>query len=128
MTGYDAATGDDTFLEWDGRGDGVADHGGQLEDDDRADGARRVPLRVGGRALLPENQWTETVAGDGGASTTRTRWTEVYRVGGYEKVVGDGLGSHAWVDKTRAGAAQLVRMAALPAADAAGRAAAIAWR
>ena len=36
----------------------------------------------------------------------------MYRVGGYEKVVGDGLGSHAWVDKTRAGAAQLVRTAA----------------
>ena len=27
-------------------------------------------------------------------------------------MVGDGLGSHAWVDKTRAGAAQLVRTAA----------------
>ena len=37
---------------------------------------------------------------------------ETYRVGGYEKVVGDGLGPYAWVDKTRAGAAQLVRTAA----------------
>ena len=49
---------------------------------------------------------------DAGTGTTRTRWAETYRVGGYEKVVGDGLGPYAWVDKTRAGAAQLVRTAA----------------
>ena len=63
-----------------------------------------------GERYYRRTTWTETVVGDGGASTTRTRWAETY--GGYEKVVGDGLGGYAWVDKTRAGAAQLVRTAA----------------
>ena len=112
VTGYDAATGDDTFVEWDGRG--MASRITVGSSKATAAPTARDEFRYGpdGERYYRKTTWTETVAGDGGTGTTRTRWSEVYRVGGYEKVVGDGLGSHAWVDKTRAGAAQLVRTAA----------------
>ena len=112
VTGYDAATGDDTFVEWDGRG--MASRITVGASKTTASPTARDEFRYGpdGERYYRKTTWTETVAGDGGTSTTRTRWSEVYRVGGYEKVVGDGLGAYAWVDKTRAGAAQLVRTAA----------------
>ena len=112
VTGYDAATGDDTFVEWDGRG--MASRITVGASKTTASPTARDEFRYGpdGGRYYRKTTWTETVTGDAGTGTTRTRWSEVYRVGGYEKVVGDGLGAHAWVDKTRAGAAQLVRTAA----------------
>ena len=112
VTRYDAATGDDTFVEWNGRGLASRITVGTSKTD--ASPTARDEFRYGpaGERYYRRTMWTETVTGDGGTSTTRTRWAEVYRVGGYEKVVGDGLGPYAWVDKTRAGAAQLLRTAA----------------
>ena len=109
---YDAATGDDTFVEWDGRGKVSRITVGASKT--TATPTARDEFRYGpdGERYYRRTTWTETVTGDGGTPTTRTRWAETYRVGGYEKVVGDGLGGYAWVDKTRAGAAQLVRAAA----------------
>ena len=109
---YDAATGEDTFVEWDGRGRVSRITVGASKT--TATPTARDEFRYGpdGERYYRRTTWTETVAGDDGTPTTRTRWAETYRAGGYEKVVGDGLGGYAWVDKTRAGAAQLVRAAA----------------
>ena len=112
VTGYDAATGDDTFVEWDGRGMATRITVGASKTPTSPTARDEFRYGPDGERYYRRTTWTETVTGDAGTSTTRTRWTEVYRVGGYEKVVGDGLGSYAWVDKTRAGAAQLVRTAA----------------
>ena len=113
VTGYDAATGDDTFVEWGGRGMASRITVGASATD--AAPTARDEFRYGpdGERYYRKTTWSETVADAvTGTDTTRTRWVEVYRVGGYEKVVGDGLGDYAWVDKTRAGPAQLVRTAA----------------
>ena len=112
VTGYDATTGDDTFVEWDGRGMATRITVGDSKT--TASPTARDEFRYGpeGERYYRRTTWTETVTDDAGTETTRTRWAETYRVGGYEKVVGDGLGPYAWVDKTRAGAAQLVRTAA----------------
>lgn len=112
VTGYDAATGDDTFVEWDGRGMASRITVGASKTTTAPTARDEFRYGPDGERYYRKTTWTETVTDAQGTSTTRTRWTEVYRVGGYEKVVGDGLGSHAWVDKTRAGAAQLVRTAA----------------
>ena len=111
MIRYDAATGEATFVEWDGRGRVSRITIGASKT--TATPTARDEFRYGpdGERYYRRTTWTETVSG-GGTPTTRTRWAETYRVGGYEKVVGDGLGGYAWVDKTRAGAAQLVRAAA----------------
>ena len=112
MTRYDTADGDDAFVEWDGRG--MASRITVGASKTTASPTARDEFRYGpdGGRYYRRTTWTETVTGDAGTGTTRTRWAETYRVGGYEKVVGDGLGPYAWVDKTRAGAAQLVRTAA----------------
>ena len=112
VTRYDTADGDDTFVEWDGRG--MASRITVGASKTTASPTARDEFRYGpdGGRYYRRTTWTETVTGDAGTGTTRTRWAETYRVGGYEKVVGDGLGPYAWVDKTRAGAAQLVRTAA----------------
>ena len=109
---YDAATGDDTFVEWDGRGRVSRITVGTSRTTTTPTARDEFRYGPDGERYYRRTTWTETVAGDGGADTTRQRWAETYRVGGYEKVVGDGLGGYAWVDKTRAGAAQLVRAAA----------------
>ena len=126
VTGYDAATGDDTFVEWDGRG--MASRITVGASKTTTSPTARDEFRYGpdGERYYRRTTWTETVTDDEGTSTTRTRWTEVYRVGRYEKVVGDGLGDYAWVDKTRAGAAQLVRTAAT--ATATPTSASMSWR
>ena len=109
---YDAATGDDTFVEWDGRGRVSRITVGTSRTTTTPTARDEFRYGPDGERYYRRTTWTETVTGDGGTDTTRTRWAETYRVGGYEKVVGDGLGGYAWVDKTRAGAAQLVRTAA----------------
>ena len=112
VTGYAAAAGDDTLVEWDGRGMVSRITVGASKTDTTPTARDEFRYGPDGERYYRKTTWTETVTDAQGTSTTRTRWTEVYRVGGYEKVVGDGLGDYAWVDKTRAGAAQLVRTAA----------------
>ena len=56
--------------------------------------------------------WEETLA-DG---TTRTRTAEAYRVGAYERVVGDAHAAHARVEKTHVGPALEVRTSATSSA------------
>ena len=111
---YDAATGDDTFVEVGRAREGLPDHRRGVEDDDHADGAGRVPLRAGRRALLPEDD----VAGDGdGRGDGREH--DAHALGG--DVPGRGAtrrwwatGSGATPGSTRRApvAAQLVRAAA----------------
>ena len=110
-TRYDAASGDDTFVEWDGRGMASRITVGSSKTDRTPTARDEFRYGPDGERYYRRTTWTETVTDDEGTDTTRTRWAEVYRVGGYEKVVGDGLGDFAWVDKTRAGPAQLVRTA-----------------
>ena len=109
---YDAASGDDTHIEWDGRGMvsriTVGDSGTDTTP------VAREEFRYGpdGERYFRRSTWTEEVTdAETGETTTRTRQARIYRVGGYERVVHDGLGEHAWVDKTLAGPAQLVRRA-----------------
>ena len=105
VTGYDAATDDDTFVEWDGRGMASRITVGASKTDTMPTARDEFRYGPDGECYYRKTTRTETVTDAEGTSTTRTRWAEVYRVGGYEKVVGDGLGDYAWVDKTRAGAA-----------------------
>ena len=109
---YDAAAGDDTFVEWDGRGRVSRITVGASQTTTMPTARDEFRYGPDGERYYRKTTWRETVAdAETGESTTRTRWAETYRAGGYEKVVGDGLGGYAWVDKTRAGAAQLVRAA-----------------
>ena len=64
----------------------------------------------GGRYYRKVTWQEETTDPDTEETTTRTRTAHVYRVGGYERVVGDTHAAHAVVEKTRAGAALQVSL------------------
>ena len=109
---YDAATGDDTFVSWNGRGLPTAVTLGASTA--TATPTARDEFRYGpdGERYYRKTTWTEETTDDAGATTTRTRTAHAYRIGGYERIVGDAHAEYATVEKTRAGAALLVRRTA----------------
>ena len=107
VTGYDAATGDDTAIAWNGRGLPSAVRLGPAAAPTAQDEFRYGP---DGERYYRKITWQEeTTDADTQQTTTRTRTAHGYRVGGYERVVGDSHADHAMVEKTRAGAALHVR-------------------
>ena len=105
---HDGSSGDDAFIEWDGRG-GLP---------------RRITVGAAGTDAVPtardefrygpagerhhrRTTWRETADG-----ASRTRTAEVYRAGATERVVGDAEAAHPWVEKTRVGPALAVRTSA----------------
>ena len=109
---YDAATGDDTFVSWNGRGLPAAVTLGATAA--TATPTARDEFRYGpdGERYYRKTTWTEETTDDAGATTTRTRTAHAYRIGGYERIVGDAHAEYATVEKTRAGAALQVRRTA----------------
>ena len=109
ITRYDAASGDDTHIEWNGRGLPARITVGDSASD--ATPAARDEFRYGpsGERYYRRITWQESGTDDGGSATVETRTTRVYRAGAYEKIVPDDSAEHAWVDTTSLGAARLVR-------------------
>ena len=109
---HDAATGDDAFVEWNGRGLPSRITVGATAAD--AAPKARDEFRYGpaGERYHRRITWREELA-DG---TTRTRTAEAYRVGAYERVVGDAHAAHARVEKTHVGPALAVRTSATSSA------------
>ena len=112
VTRRDAATGDDAFIEWNGRGLPSRITVGATAAD--AAPKARDEFRYGpaGERYHRRITWEETLA-DG---TSRTRTAEAYRVGAYERVVGDAHAAHARVEKTHVGPALEVRTSATSSA------------
>ena len=109
---YDAASGDDTHIEWDGRGMVSKITVGDSKADTTPTARDEFRYGPDGERYYRKTTWSETVTdSETGTTSTRGRWVKVYQVGGYERVVHDSHGTHAWVDKTLAGPAQLVRRA-----------------
>ena len=106
--GYDAATGDDTVIAWNTRGLPDKVTLGPSETPTARDEFRYGP--DGGRYYRKVTWQEETTDPDTEETTTRTRTAHVYRIGGYERVVGDAHAAHAVVEKTRAGAALQVSL------------------
>ena len=112
VTRHDAATGEDAFIEWNGRGLPSRITVGATAAD--AAPKARDEFRYGpaGERYHRRITWREELA-DG---TTRTRTAEAYRVGAYERVVGDAHAAHARVEKTHVGPALEVRTSATSSA------------
>ena len=112
VTRRDAATGDDAFVEWNGRGLPSRITVGATAAD--AAPKARDEFRYGpaGERYHRRITWREELA-DG---TTRARTAEAYRVGAYERVVGDAHAAHARVEKTHVGPALEVRTSATSSA------------
>ena len=112
VTRHDAATGEDAFIEWNGRGLPSRITVGATAAD--AAPKARDEFRYGpaGERYHRRITWREELA-DG---TTRTRTAEAYRVGAYERVVGDAHAAHAQVEKTHVGPALEVRTSATSSA------------
>ena len=112
VTRRDAATGEDAFIEWNGRGLPSRITVGATAAD--AAPKARDEFRYGpaGERYHRRITWREELA-DG---TTRTRTAEAYRVGAYERVVGDAHAAHAQVEKTHVGPALEVRTSATSSA------------
>lgn len=105
---YDAASGDDVFVEWDGRGGLPARITVGASKTDPAPTARDA-FRYGpsGERYLRRTAWRETVDG-----AERTRSAEILRAGATERVAGDAFAAHPWVEKTRIGPVLAVRTSA----------------
>ena len=103
-----AAAGDDTFVEWDGRGGLPSRITVGASKTDAAPTARDE-FRYGpaGERHHRRTAWRETAGG-----AARTRSAEVYRAGATERVVGDAAAAHPWVEKTRIGPVLAVRTSA----------------
>ena len=104
----DAASGDDAFIEWDGRG-GLPRRITVGASGTDPSPTARDEFRYGpaGERHHRRTTWRETADG-----ASRTRTAEVYRVGATERVVGDADAAHPWVEKTRVGPALAVRTSA----------------
>ena len=104
----DAASGDDAFIEWDGRG-GLPKRITVGASGTDPSPTARDEFRYGpaGERHHRRTTWRETADG-----ASRTRTAEVYRVGATERVVGDAEAAHPWVEKTRVGPALAVRTSA----------------
>ena len=109
-----AAAGDDTFIEWDGRG-GLPRRITLGASGTDPSPTARDEFRYGpaGERYHRRTAWRETADG-----ATRMRTAEVFRAGATERVVGDAAATRPWVEKTRIGPVLAVRTSATSTAAA----------